>query len=96
MNNRRLNKIKQEIESLRNRGGVKSAELESLARRIGRVRNDRGKEPTWISKQFPYLRPLSIPHHGSKDLNKFTARAILDQLEEDIERWEETLESNNP
>jgi len=95
MNTRKLNKIKKDIDGLRNRGGVKSSELESLAIRLGRDKSDRGKEPTWVNKQFPYLRPLSIPHHGSRDLNKFTARGILNQLEEDIEKWEEVLESNN-
>lgn len=95
MNPRKLNKIKQKIDGFRNRGGVKSSELESLAKRLGRDKSDRGKEPTWVNKQFPYLRPLSIPHHGSSDLHKFTARGILDQLEEDIEKWEEVLELNN-
>jgi hypothetical protein len=91
MNPGRLNKIKQDIDGFRTRGGIKSAELESLAKRLGRVKSDRGKEPTWVNKQFPHLRPLSIPHHGSSDLNRFTARGILDQLEEDIEQWEELL-----
>lgn len=91
MNRRKLNKIKQEVDGFRARGGIKSSELESLARRLGRDRSIRGKEPTWVNKQFPYLRPLSIPHHGSRDLNKYTAGGILDQLEEDIEQWEEVL-----
>ena len=95
MNPRKLNKIKQDIDGFRNRGGVKSSELESLAKRLGRDKSDRGKEPTWVNKQFSCLRPLSIPYHGSRDLNKFTARGILDQLEEDIGKWEELLESNN-
>jgi hypothetical protein len=30
---------------------------------------------------------VSIPHH-SQDLNRFTARAILQQLEEDLEALE--------
>ena len=91
MNHRKLNKIKQDIDGFRTRGGIRSSELESLAKRLGRDKSDRGKEPTWVNKQFPYLRPLSIPHHGSRDLNKFTARGILAQLEEDVEQWEELL-----
>lgn len=91
MNRKKLIKIKQEVNGFRNRGGVKSSEIESLAKRLGRTKSDRGKEPTWINSQFPHLRPLSIPHHGSKDLNKYTAGSILDQLEEDIEQWEEVL-----
>lgn len=91
MNRRKLNKIKQKVGGFRARGGIKSTELESLAKRLGRVKRDRGKEPNWVSDQFLSLRPLSIPHHGSGDLNRNTARAILDQLEEDIEKWEEVL-----
>lgn len=91
MDLRKLSKIRQKLTSFRARGGLKSIELESLAKRLGRVRSDRGKEPNWVSLQFPSLRPVSIPHHGSGDLNKNTAGAILDQLEEDIEQWEELL-----
>ena len=91
MNRRKLSKIKQEVNGFRSRGGLKSYEIESVAIRLGRAKSDRGKEPTWVNKQFPYLRPLSIPHHGSRDLNKYTVGGILDQLEEDIECWEELL-----
>jgi len=41
---------------------------------------------------FPDLRPLSIPHH-SKEVKRFTAESILDQLEMDVHRWEEELKS---
>ena len=92
MNRRRLSKIRQQIEACHKRGGIKSAELESLAKDLGRVKSKRGKEPTWVNEQFPELYPLSIPHHGSHDLNRFTAGSILDQLENDLERWEEAME----
>ena len=81
------------MEALRKRGGIKSAELESLSQDLGRDLSKRGKEPTWVNRRFPDLRPLSIPRHGSRDLNKFTAGSILDQLELDFERWEEDIES---
>lgn len=80
------------MEEFRRRGGIKSDELESLAQELGRVKSKRGKEPTWVSSQFTDLRPLNIPNH-SQDLNKFTARSILDQLELDVEKWQEYLES---
>jgi len=89
----KLNKIIQRMEACRRRGGIGAAELESLAQELGRVRSKRGKEPTWISERFPDLRPLSIPHHGSRDLNRFTAGSIIDQLELDLERWEEVMAS---
>jgi hypothetical protein len=95
MNSSKLDKLRQELDSLRKRGGIKSTELESIAKSLGRKQSDRGKEPTWINAQFPSLRPLSIPHHGTSDLNKFTARSILGQLEEDIEKWSQLLESDN-
>ena len=95
MNSRRLSKIRQQMEAYRKRGGIKSAELESLAKDLGRVKSKRGKEPTWVNERFPELYPLSIPHHGSHDLNRFTAGSILDQLENDLERWEEAMESED-
>jgi len=87
---RRLRSI---VESLRGRGGIKSSELEALARRLGRRRAKRGKEPTWISDELPDRRPVSIPNHPG-DLNRFTARGILDQLEADLDRYEELLLSS--
>jgi hypothetical protein len=93
MNHKKLTEIKESMEKFRRRGGIKSEELESLTKEIGRVKSKRGKEPTWVSSQFSDLRPLSIPNH-THDLNKFTARSILDQLESDVEKWEEYLESS--
>jgi hypothetical protein len=93
MKRARLNKIRQRMEACRKRGGIGPTELESLAQDLGRVRSKRGKEPTWINEWFPELRPLSIPHHGSRDLNRFTAVGIIDQLELDLERWEQELGS---
>ena len=92
MNKNKLRKTKEKLANFRKQGGIKSTELESFAQDLGRKRSPRGSEPTWVSVPFPDLRPLSIPHHSS-DLNKFTAGSILDQLEEDIERWERHLES---
>lgn len=85
MNRKKLDKIQKWVEELREKGGVGSSELESLAGALGRVRSKkRGKEPTWVNKTFDHLRPLSIPRHGSKDLNRITKNIILDQLELDI------------
>jgi hypothetical protein len=92
MNRQKLDKIRKQVEELRKKGGIKSSELESLARALGRVRSMRGKHPIWVNKTFPDLRPLSIPRHGSKDLNRITANIILDQLELDIEKFEECNE----
>ena len=90
MTPKKLAKVQQEWQELRRKGGVKSTELQSLAKKLRRRRLNRGKEPTWVSEVFPDLRPLSIPDHPG-DLNKFTAAGILSQLDEDIERFKQAL-----
>lgn len=92
MNREKLDKIRKRVEELRNKGGIGYSELESLARSLDRVPSKRGKHQTWISQIFPDLRPLSIPRHGSKDLNKYTANSILNQLELDIDKFTELIE----
>lgn len=87
----KIRKLRSEIEALRNKRGVKSSELESLAQRVGRRRAKRGKEPTWVNEELPERRPVSIPNHPG-DLSRFTAKAILDQLEADLEGYEDLLE----
>ena len=87
MNRNKLRRLRQQLEALRQRGGVKARELKNLATALGRKRHKRGSEPTWVSDIFPDSRPVSIPDHPG-DLNKHTARGILDQLEGDLERLE--------
>jgi len=91
MGRSKIRKLRSEIEALRGRGGIKSSELESLARRLGRRRAKRGKEPAWVSEELPESRPVSIPNHPG-DLNRYTAGTILDQLEADLDRYEELLQ----
>jgi hypothetical protein len=95
MDSKKLQKIRDTMGQLRQRRGIKSGELESLARMLGRVLGNRGKEPTWVSVNFPGLRPLSIPRHGKKELNRFTASNILDQLEYDLDKFEENVKNRN-
>lgn len=95
MNYKKLTKLRKELKELRQKGGIKPRELEVLARALGRELHSRGSEPNWVSNVFRDLSPVSIPHHGNKDLNKFTARAILDQLENDVERFEELMADSN-
>jgi len=90
----KLDKLRIEAESLRGKGGVSPEEVERLARALGRSREKRGKHPTWTSDVFPSLRPVSIPNHG-RDLKRFTKDAILDQLEEDFEVWDDYLVKTN-
>jgi hypothetical protein len=92
MDLKKIQKLRSQIEGLRGRGGIKSDEIESLARRLGRRRAKKGKEPTYVSEVFPDLRPVSIPSHP-RDLNRFTAGGILDQLESDLDSYEALLTS---
>ena len=87
----KLAKIQREMRDLK-RAPQKARVLESLAFSLGRRIDNRGKEPTWVSDQFPALRPLSIPHHGGKDLSKGVLKSVLESLEEDVAAWEEWLE----
>jgi len=89
----KIRRLRSRIEALRRRGGIKAAELEALAEKLGRRRAKRGSEPTWVSDVFPDLRPVSIPNHPG-DLNRYTAKSILDGLEADLDRHEELLLSS--
>lgn len=46
----------------------------------------------WMSEYFN-LPPLSIPHHGNRDLPNPTRNSILNQLEDDLLCWSEYLEN---
>lgn len=94
MDQAKLKRILAELERLRERGckGVKSRELENLATSLGRQQHKRGKEPTWVHETLDRM-PISIPNHGGKDLNRFTARNIINSLEADVEAWEERIKA---
>ena len=94
MDRRKLEKIEQEIEAARG-SPQKANRLERIAKRLGRKSVKRGKEPTWESTDFNHLYPLSIPHHGGKDIPTGTAKSILDQLQEDVDAWREWLDNDN-
>jgi hypothetical protein len=92
MTPKKLDKLRGEILQ-RRRAPQKAADLEGIARRLGRKRINRGKHPMWESQDFPKLYVLSIPDHGSKDLPVGTRNSILDQLEDDILAWEELIQA---
>jgi len=71
---------------------AKAIAFQRLANSLGRNPDkSRGKEPTWVSRDFPELRPLSIPDHGGRDIPYGTKQSILNQLEDDVYSWEELL-----
>ena len=69
--------------------GRKARDLVSIAQRVGRIRDNRGKEPTYVRAVNPALSPpLSIPDHGARDLKIGTAKNIIDMLLDDVSEWE--------
>lgn len=88
MNSRKLAKLRRDLESLRRSGGIKSRELESLAKRMGRERRPQQTgDPQWVNEELGW-RPLSIPSHTG-DMPRGTAGSVLNALEEDLFALEE-------
>jgi hypothetical protein len=94
MNKRRLKKLVQEMRSLRNRAGsITERDLIGIAKKLGRTKFKRGDHPTYISIPFHDLKPVTIPSH--RTMNRHTALAILDDLDNDVFRWREELRKSN-
>jgi hypothetical protein len=93
MTKRKLAKLRRELSALRARKfNLKTTDLVRFAGQLGRQQDSsRGKEPTYISSAFPNSNPLSIPGH--RTINPYTANAILDSLEVDLDRWEDLLDT---
>lgn len=91
MNCKKLDKLKRELLQMR-LSPQKAENIASLAKRLGRRKAKRGKEPVYESIEFNDLFPVSIPHHGGKDIPIGTRNSILNQLEDDIHAWEFKLE----
>ena len=93
MNQRKLNRLKRRLDALRSSSAnIKRRKLEELAKSFGLRREKRGKEPTYVSDDFPNLNPLSIPSH--REINPFTAKDILDDLDRYLCAWKERLRQN--
>lgn len=90
MDRRRLENLRRKVESYRH-SQPKAKQLRALAKGLGREKANRGKEPTFVSKSFPSLSPLSIPEHKGRDLPSGTKGSILNQLEYDLIAWDERL-----
>ncbi|MBH2042094.1 MAG: hypothetical protein I8H87_00855 [Comamonadaceae bacterium] len=95
MNAATLKRLKAELKQLRsNFAPINSNVLEKYANAVGRQKENRGKEPTWVRKLDPHLSPpLSIPNH-SKDVKAGTGRSIIDQLLADIDEWEQFIDQD--
>ena len=86
MNELKARRLRAQIEALRKKGSVPHAELERIARGVGRKLNPkRGKHPIWVAQG---RQALSIPRH-SKPCGKGLAHKILDFLEDELDELEE-------
>jgi hypothetical protein len=94
MTRKKLNQIRASIAAARRRSNT-FADLAGIAQALGRKRakgaQARGKEPAFISTVFVKIAPITIPYHG-KDIKTGTAKNILNQLEDDVLRFERLLE----
>jgi hypothetical protein len=92
MDRQKLKRIRKDLDKLWNRtANIHSEELERAAMALGRSLFRRGKEPNYVSDILPNRPPISIPHHGSRALSRFTAESILNDLEDDFSALEEIL-----
>ena len=90
MNKKKLDRITLRIMQAR-RSPQKARDLERIANQLGRTKVNRGKEPRWES-DLPGRPPLSIPHHGGRDIAIGTRNSILDFLEDDVMTLQEILD----
>lgn len=94
MTRRKLERLRKELQGLLGRSGLKGSELRAFAKRCGRQEDTtRGKELTFVT-DLVGTTPLTIPHHPT--INKYTARNILYQLEEDLNLIEQSLPPDAP
>ncbi len=93
MNSKKLRKIKEALEGIKKSpSGRTFNEFKTIAGQLGRVRVNRGKEPTFEKVGPPPLPVLTIPGHPS-DLKQGTARQIAFSLLNDCDEWELYLQS---
>ncbi|MDQ3747877.1 MAG: hypothetical protein M3367_02510 [Acidobacteriota bacterium] len=92
MDEKKLAKIKREIDSAKQgAGNLKHRDLANIAKTLGRVRSkSRTSEPTFVSTLLN-TNVITIPDHA-RGLNKITALSILNQLEDDVNKFEEQIE----
>lgn len=89
MNPKALKKLKRQLKEMeKSPFNRKPDDFISIAKQLGRTKDNRGKEPTYTRERDPTLSPpLSIPNHPG-DVKPGTARSIIDALLSDIDDWE--------
>lgn len=89
MDSKRLRRIRDELDGLwQQSASIKPRDLVAIANRMElRESRQKGSHRLFVSAIFPAKRPISIPDHAKPPtLNRFTAEAILDQLEEHYQK----------
>lgn len=96
MNPKALNKLKRQLKEMeKSPFNRKPDDFISIAKQLGRTKDNRGKEPTYTRERDPMLSPpLSIPNHPG-DIKPGTARSIIDALLSDVDDWEIYFSENN-
>lgn len=89
MNLATLSKIRRQLQEMRRSPQNRTrTDFEAIAKQLGRKKDNRGKEPTYVREIDPALSPpLSIPGH-SGEMKVGTARSIIDALLNDVDDWE--------
>jgi hypothetical protein len=89
VNPKALKKIKRQLKEMEKHPfNRKPDDFISIAKQLGRTKDNRGKEPTYTRERDPSLSPpLSIPNHPG-DVKPGTARSIIDALLSDVDDWE--------
>jgi hypothetical protein len=82
MSPKSLQKIKKKLQEMyKSPQNRKSSDLISIASQLGRVKDNRGKEPTYVRSHNPALSPpLSIPNH-SREIKPGTTSSLSDLKE---------------
>lgn len=91
-----LKKIKRQLKEMeKSPFNRKPDDFISIAKQLGRIKDNRGKEPTYTRERDPALTPpLSIPNHPG-DVKPGTARSIIDALLNDVDDWEIHFSEND-
>ena len=71
---------------------VKAADIQGLAARLGREKGELRQGADLGERRVSELRPLSIPDHGGgRDLSPRVRKSVLNELENDIDAWDQKL-----
>lgn len=96
MTRKRLAKLRRELQDkLRHPQNTRANELISLANQVGRILDNRGKEPTYVRASDPSLSPpLSIPNHPG-EMRPLTVKSIVSALLSDCDDWDSHLDQED-